>query len=119
MLGVAQELNSDGAVHDETEQKHRDWLREQCLREFGLRLLRFRNEEVMEGIEKVLGRIVAALYPPYPRPFPTLRPSGSSAAKPARKGKGSLTYSQRFLPRPSRGWGKFPTHCFDSPPPLQ
>jgi very-short-patch-repair endonuclease len=52
---VAVEL--DGAVHDETNQREYDAARTEALEQLGIRVLRFRNEEVMQDLASVLGRI--------------------------------------------------------------
>jgi very-short-patch-repair endonuclease len=58
----------DGAVHDLPEQKEYDQDRESYLRNLGLRVLRFRNEEVICELERVLHEIEQHL--PSPKPFP-------------------------------------------------
>lgn len=50
-------IEVDGDVHDEEEQKDHDELREEILRERGFRILRVRNEEILEHIDIVLQKI--------------------------------------------------------------
>lgn len=50
-------IEIDGGVHEEEEQKLKDLQRENDLINFGLRILRFSNEEVTCDIQKVLGEI--------------------------------------------------------------
>ncbi len=45
----------DGDIHDL--QQEEDARREKVLRELGLRIVRFRNDEVMKGLSTVLGKI--------------------------------------------------------------
>ena len=51
--GLVVEL--DGDIHDL--QQEEDARREKVLREMGLRIVRFRNEEVMEDLSAVLGKL--------------------------------------------------------------
>ncbi len=50
-------IEVDGKIHDF--QKERDKRREEILEGAGLRMLRFRNEEIMDDVFKVLKRIEA------------------------------------------------------------
>ena len=45
----------DGDIHDL--QKDEDERREKALSEMGLRMVRFRNDEVMRGLSAVVGRL--------------------------------------------------------------
>ncbi len=54
----------DGKVHDRPEQKDYDQIREEEIKARGLRVLRFRNDEIDGNLEKVLQSIVA--YLPHP-----------------------------------------------------
>ncbi|MGB9722714.1 MAG: endonuclease domain-containing protein [Chloroflexia bacterium] len=58
----------EGAIHNRPEQAEYDAHRFQMLEAQGFTVLRFRNEEVLNDIEGVLDRILAALFPspPYP-----------------------------------------------------
>jgi very-short-patch-repair endonuclease len=51
----------DGGIHYEEQQKERDAARNYFMKEVGLTVLRFTNDEVMENIEKVLDTIDAHL----------------------------------------------------------
>jgi very-short-patch-repair endonuclease len=51
-------IELDGAVHDQ--QQERDEARTAALEARGLRVIRFRNEEVFQALPSVLERIVAA-----------------------------------------------------------
>ncbi len=53
----------DGGVHEQDEQKEYDRERTAYLEEQGLRVLRFRNEEIAEIFEDVIRRIVEAASP--------------------------------------------------------
>jgi very-short-patch-repair endonuclease len=50
----------DGAVHDTADQAEYDAVRTEALEQLGIRVIRFRNEDVMLDIMGVLGRIAAA-----------------------------------------------------------
>jgi adenine-specific DNA methylase len=54
-------IELDGSVHDEPEQAEYDRTREAELKAQGYTILRFRNQEVLENTEEVLGRIADAL----------------------------------------------------------
>jgi len=49
-------IEVDGGVHDET--LDYDEVRDEVLREYGYRVIRFRNEEIMEDLSLVLERIL-------------------------------------------------------------
>ncbi|HET8654865.1 MAG TPA: endonuclease domain-containing protein [Longimicrobiaceae bacterium] len=51
----------DGGVHDEADQQERDRARSDALAALGIRVLRVRNEEVLENPRAVLRRIEAEL----------------------------------------------------------
>jgi very-short-patch-repair endonuclease len=48
-------IEVDGEIHDL--QQEEDARREKVLREMGLRVVRFRNEEVMRNLSAVMGKI--------------------------------------------------------------
>ena len=50
-------IEVDGCVHDTPEQKQKDAERTEFLHHNGIRVIRFRNEEVEGDIESVLNRI--------------------------------------------------------------
>ena len=50
-------IEVDGSVHDEPDQQDYDELRQAYLESMGLRVLRFRNEEVLRELDAVLERI--------------------------------------------------------------
>ena len=52
----------DGDIHDLQEEE--DARREQVLMELGLRIIRFRNDEILKNLAIVLGRIKENLYAP-------------------------------------------------------
>ena len=56
----------DGDVHDR--QPGHDAERDACLTGLGLRVLRFRNERLLNEIDAVLETILAVAYPPPPSP---------------------------------------------------
>jgi very-short-patch-repair endonuclease len=58
----------DGSVHDQPEQKEYDRERTVYLEGHGLRVLRFRNEEVKDGLDEVVSRILEAASP-IPQPL--------------------------------------------------
>jgi very-short-patch-repair endonuclease len=51
----------DGGVHDEDGQRERDAARTEALHRMGIRVLRFRNEEVQHDLVAVIRKIEAAL----------------------------------------------------------
>jgi len=50
-------IELDGSIHDDSEQKQADEGRTYELDELGIKVIRFRNEEVIENIEKVIKTI--------------------------------------------------------------
>ncbi|GAB3219474.1 endonuclease domain-containing protein [Algoriphagus aestuariicola] len=54
-------IELDGGVHDKVDQQEHDSNRDLVIREFGIRILRFKNEEVVNELERVLERIRAVL----------------------------------------------------------
>ncbi|MBI1800760.1 MAG: endonuclease domain-containing protein [Chloroflexi bacterium] len=65
----------DGGVHADPRQAARDAARSEWLAERGIRVLRFRNEEVEQDLAGVL-RKIAGPHPPAPSPNRKLRGSG-------------------------------------------
>ena len=59
----------EGGIHDADFQKKNDDIRFEELELHGHRILRFRNEEVLENIETVLQKILAELEKPSPQPL--------------------------------------------------
>ncbi|HSU15946.1 endonuclease domain-containing protein [Longimicrobium sp.] len=53
----------DGEYHDEEEQRMRDEYRTRALEQSGFKVIRFRNEEVLNDVASVLAKIAAALGP--------------------------------------------------------
>jgi very-short-patch-repair endonuclease len=56
-------IELDGAHHDEAEQRMRDEARTAALERAGIRVLRFRNAEVLNDLADVVKRIAEALGP--------------------------------------------------------
>jgi len=56
-------IELDGAHHDEAEQHVRDEARTAALDRAGIRVLRFRNEDVLKNLGEVVKRIAEALGP--------------------------------------------------------
>ena len=48
----------DGEYHNEAEQKQKDLLRTDALSRMGFHVIRFRNQEVLQNIERVLDTII-------------------------------------------------------------
>ena len=61
-------IELDGSIHDQPDQAEHDLGRKFELEEFGLKVIRFRNEEVFDLTEEVLDRISRFLAPPRPSP---------------------------------------------------
>lgn len=57
-------IEIDGGYHNENEQQEYDAERTKIINDYGIRIIRFTNEEVLQNIEKVLGDILA----PVPSP---------------------------------------------------
>ena len=55
-------IEVDGGYHSEYEQMQRDEHRTEHLRQMGLRVIRFSNEDIFENIENVLDTIRKELY---------------------------------------------------------
>jgi len=55
-------IEIDGGVHDDPEQKQKDNARQQIISDFGVKVLRFKNEEIFYDIESVVRRIKAAIH---------------------------------------------------------
>ena len=58
------EIEVDGGIHSDPAQAARDVERTEFLKTHGIRVLRFRNEEVMNDLSDVLSRIVEATQTP-------------------------------------------------------
>lgn len=54
-------IEVDGTVHDQKHVMERDLGRETKIRELGLKILRFRNEEVMHELKRVIQEIKAEI----------------------------------------------------------
>lgn len=54
-------IELDGSIHDLSEQKEYDSGRQYELQELGLKVLRFKNEEVIKSLEKVLSKILESI----------------------------------------------------------
>jgi len=54
-------IELDGAIHDQKEQRERDIRREAALKDHRLKVLRFKNEEVLQRPAEVLAKIEATL----------------------------------------------------------
>ncbi|GAB4039427.1 endonuclease domain-containing protein [Spirosoma jeollabukense] len=54
-------IELDGSVHDSLDQQEYDTNRTYVLEEFGLTVIRFRNEEVMQNLTTVLSKIAKHL----------------------------------------------------------
>ena len=50
-------IELDGSVHEEETQKESDARKDKALNELGLRIVRFRNEEVLMDMSRVVSRI--------------------------------------------------------------
>jgi len=50
-------IELDGDIHEGETQKETDANRDKVLAELGLRIIRFRNEEILMGLSQVVGRI--------------------------------------------------------------
>ena len=61
-------IELDGGIHDSIDQKEYDIGRTFELEEFGLKVIRFRNEEIFENINLVLDSIASNFPPPQPSP---------------------------------------------------
>ena len=59
-------IEIDGGYHNETEQKTYDEARTQAINEFGVRVIRFTNEEILNSLPRVLKQISEALISPSP-----------------------------------------------------
>ena len=59
-------IEVDGSIHDQIDQKEYDLGRTSVLEEFGLIVIRFRNEEVLDSFESVIERILDYLIPRQP-----------------------------------------------------
>ncbi|MFA5799589.1 MAG: UDP-N-acetylmuramoyl-L-alanine--D-glutamate ligase [Candidatus Peribacteraceae bacterium] len=59
-------IEIDGSVHDNNEQRQYDHEREKALGEYGIQILRFTNEEVLNDIEKIINQIKSKCTSPLP-----------------------------------------------------
>jgi len=53
-------IELDGGIHNEKQQKDFDEIRTQILNEFGITVIRFSNQEVLNNIDMVIEKIVGA-----------------------------------------------------------
>ena len=58
----------DGGIHNNPDAKEHDENRTYELEQFGLKIIRFTNEEVMNDIEEVFNKIIISTSPPAPLP---------------------------------------------------
>ena len=56
-------IELDGKIHDEIDRQEYDLIRQSGIESRNIKVLRFRNEEVMNNIKEVLERITLALAP--------------------------------------------------------
>lgn len=63
-------IELDGGIHDRSDQKEHDELREEKFRERKIRTIRFRNSEVMNDVDGVCDRIAKACYLKLPKRKP-------------------------------------------------
>jgi very-short-patch-repair endonuclease len=54
-------IELDGSVHNSMEQKEKDRLRDENLREMNFKILRFKNQEILTDIDTVKQRIINTL----------------------------------------------------------
>ena len=59
-------IEVDGGIHNDPDAKEHDENRTYELEQFGLKIIRFTNEEVMNDIDKVLEEIIIIASPPAP-----------------------------------------------------
>ena len=57
----------DGGCHNEAEQKKYDAARTQAINEFGVRVIRFTNDEILNSLPEVLKKISEAMHSPSPQ----------------------------------------------------
>jgi len=93
-------IEIDGGYHDTEAQKARDAERTQILNEMGIRVIRFRNEKVLENTETVLEEIAEALIQ---NPTPPLSGSLSGGERtpsepPSSSGRGNEGEGQKDAP---------------------
>jgi formimidoylglutamate deiminase len=74
----------DGEIHNSTEQREYDIQRTNYLAEFGIKVIRFANEEVKTNLKEVLNKISNEASGLYPSP----RPRTSAAPLPRERGSG-------------------------------
>jgi len=63
-LSQSKAFEIDGGIHDEADQKEYDIGRTVELQQFGITLIRFQNDEVINNVEAVLGQILIVLRKP-------------------------------------------------------
>jgi len=54
-------LEIDGGIHDETEVKERDAWREEVINQFGIKVIRFKNDDIVKNIDKIVAEIESLL----------------------------------------------------------
>ena len=59
-------IELDGGYHNETEQKEYDEERTKIVNEYGINIIRFKNDDIFLDIENVLKKIIIAATPPSP-----------------------------------------------------
>jgi imidazole glycerol-phosphate synthase subunit HisF len=50
-------IEIDGGIHDDQEQKQKDIARQEIITDFGIKVLRFKNEEIFNDIDSVIKTI--------------------------------------------------------------
>ena len=86
------EVEVDGGVHSDPEQAARDAERTEFLKTHGIRVLRFRNEEIINNLPDVLRRIVEAAHTPSPDDSGASPPGPLSRNEQAVSGEGEQAW---------------------------
>ena len=71
-------IELDGGYHNEIEQQEYDKARTEIINEYGINIIRFTNEEVLQDIENIVKKILITAAPP---PSPTWRGAGGEDDK--------------------------------------
>jgi very-short-patch-repair endonuclease len=95
-------VEADGYTHDSPDAKVKDRVRQKDLEEYGIRFLRFTNEEILSNVDKAVTRIKKEIEKLRKPTHPDL--SGSTSSPQALNGEVSTARST--FPSPSRGRNK-------------
>ena len=111
---IALVIEVDGGVHLNQDQKERDEGRDYFMKELGLKVLRFTNDEIFNDLDEVVNKIMTECTPSQEiTPSPTLPQKGKGETTPTpalpQKGNGGENTTSPTLPQKGNGGENTPS----------